>query len=44
MVNYWTGESGGSVLQRSEPVEVTITDAEGKSTVKKVRYIFYVGE
>ena len=44
MVNYWTGECGGSVLQCSEPVEVTVTDAEGKPTVKKVHYISYVGE
>jgi len=29
---------------RSEPVEVTVNDAEGKPTTKKVRYISYVGE
>ena len=44
MDNYWTGECGGSVLQRSEPVEVTVTDAEGKPTVKKVRCISCVVE
>jgi len=44
MVTYWATARGGNVLQRSEPVEVTVTDTEGKPAVKKVRYISYVGE
>lgn len=44
MVTYWATARGGNVLQRSDPVEVTVTDAEGNPTTKKVRYISYVGE
>ena len=44
MVTYWATARGGNVLQRSEPVEVTLTDAEGKPVTKKVRYISYIGE
>lgn len=43
MVTYWATARGGNVLQRSEQVETTVMDAEGKPTVKKVRYISYVG-
>ena len=43
MVNYWAGPRGGNVVVRSEPVEVTVNDDEGKPTTKKVRYISYVG-
>lgn len=43
MVNYWAGPRGGNVVVRSEPVEVTVNDAEGKPVTKKVKYISYVG-
>lgn len=43
MVNYWAGPRGGNVVVRSEPVEVTVNDAEGKPVTKKVRYISYIG-
>lgn len=46
MVTYWTREREGNtppVVVRSEPVEVTVNDAEGKPTTKKVRYISFVG-
>jgi len=44
MVTYWATARGGNVLQRSDPVEVTVTDTEGNPVTKKVRYISYVGE
>lgn len=44
MVTYWATARGGNVVVRSEPVEVTVNDDEGKPTVKKVRYISYIGE
>lgn len=43
MVTYWATARGGNVVMRSEPVEVTVNDDEGKPTVKKVRYISYIG-
>ena len=43
MVTYWATARGGNVVVRSEPVEVTVNDADGQPTVKKVRYISYVG-
>ena len=45
MITYWTREREGNTpaqVVRSEPVEVTVNDAEGKPTTKKVRYISYV--
>ena len=36
MVNYWVKQG---VVVRSEPVEVTVKDAEGKPTTKNVKYI-----
>ena len=44
MVTYWATARGGNKVVRSEPVEVTVTDDEGKPATKKVRYISYVGE
>ena len=44
MVTYWATARGGNKVVRSEPVEVTVNDEEGKPTTKKVRYISYVGE
>ena len=46
MITYWCKEHGETPAQlmRSEPVEVTVNDAEGKPTVKKVRYISYLGD
>lgn len=44
MVTYWATARGGNVVERSEPVEVVVNDAEGKPVTKKVRYISYIGE
>lgn len=44
MVTYWATARGGNKVVRSEPVEVTVNDDEGKPVTKKVRYISYVGE
>jgi len=44
MVTYWATARGGNKAMRSEPVEVTVNDEEGKPTTKKVRYISYVGD
>lgn len=43
MVTYWATARGGNKVVRSEPVEVTVNDDEGKPVTKKVRYISYVG-
>ena len=40
MVNYWVKQG---LVVRSEPVEVTVTNAEGNPTTKSVKYISYVG-